>query len=84
MLSTSTLGTVPLPGYRCDCLLIFPNGERLMRAMKEKGVYYIPTLDLDESFYLYADHPEWLNDSFLAGALNPGLRMMLSSRASRW
>jgi imidazolonepropionase-like amidohydrolase len=55
----------------------------LMRAMKDKSVYYIPTLELDESFYLYADHPEWLNDAFLAGALNPDLRAMLSSRAWR-
>ena len=55
----------------------------LVRAMKQKGVYYIPTLELDESFYLYADHPELLNDPFLAGALNPDLRAMLTNREWR-
>lgn len=55
----------------------------LTLAMKEKGVYYIPTLELDESFFLYADHPELLNDPFLAGALNPDLRTMLASREWR-
>lgn len=55
----------------------------LASAMKQKGVYYIPTLELDESFYLYADHPELLNDPFLAGALNPDLKAMLASKEWR-
>jgi imidazolonepropionase-like amidohydrolase len=55
----------------------------LVREMKQKGVYYIPTLELDDSFFLYADHPELLNDPFLAGALNPSLRAMLASREWR-
>ena len=55
----------------------------LVRAMKEKGVIYIPTLELDDSFFLYADHPELLKDPFLAGALNPDLRAMLASREWR-
>ena len=55
----------------------------LVRAMKQKGVYYIPTLELDDSFFLYADHPELLNDPFLAGALNPDLKAMFASREWR-
>ena len=51
--------------------------------MKEKGVYYVPTLELDNSFYHYADHPDLLNDPFLAEALNPDLKAMLSSREWR-
>ncbi len=55
----------------------------LVRTMKEKGVFYIPTLELDESFFLYADHPDLLNDPFLANALNPELKKMLASREWR-
>jgi imidazolonepropionase-like amidohydrolase len=55
----------------------------LVRTMKEKGVFYIPTLELDESFFLYAGHPELLNDPFLANALNPELKAMLGSREWR-
>jgi imidazolonepropionase-like amidohydrolase len=55
----------------------------LVRAMKQKGVYYIPTLELDESFFLYAAHPDLLNDPLLAGALNPELKAMLTSREWR-
>jgi imidazolonepropionase-like amidohydrolase len=55
----------------------------LVRAMKQKGVIYIPTLELDDSFFVYADHPELLNDPFIAGALNPDLKAMLTSREWR-
>ncbi|MEI9976620.1 MAG: amidohydrolase family protein [Ignavibacteriota bacterium] len=55
----------------------------LVRVMKDKGVIYIPTLELDESFFLYADHPDLLNDPFIAGALNPELRAMFASREWR-
>jgi imidazolonepropionase-like amidohydrolase len=55
----------------------------LVRAMKEKGVCYIPTLELDDTFYLFAEHPAMVNDPFLAGALNPELKAMLTSRPWR-
>lgn len=55
----------------------------LVRAMKEKGVYYVPTLELDDSFFLYADRPDLLKDPFLAPALNAPLRTMLESREWR-
>jgi imidazolonepropionase-like amidohydrolase len=47
--------------------------------MKARGVWYIPTLELDETFFVYADHPNWIQDPFLATALNPDLRAMFSS-----
>ena len=55
----------------------------LVKAMKQKGVIYIPTLELDESFFLFADHPDLLKDPFLAGALNPDLKAMLASKEWR-
>ena len=41
--------------------------EELLAAMKQRGVFYIPTLTVDESFFAYAEHPEWKNDALLAG-----------------
>jgi len=55
----------------------------LVKAMKQKGVYYIPTLELDDSFFLFADHPDLLNEPFLAGALSPDVKAMLASREWR-
>lgn len=55
----------------------------LTSAMKSKGVFYTPTLGLDVAFFVYADHPEWLEDPFLAGALNPDVRKMLADPAWR-
>ncbi len=40
----------------------------LIIAMKQHGTFYIPTLTVDESFFVFADHPELLNDPFLIRA----------------
>ncbi|WP_158615440.1 amidohydrolase family protein [Acidipila sp. EB88] len=40
----------------------------LIQAMKKHGTFYIPTLELDATFFLFADHPELLNDPFLIRA----------------
>lgn len=45
----------------------------LVRLMKEKNVAYVPTLGVDESFYTYAEHPEWLEDPFFVQALSAPL-----------
>jgi imidazolonepropionase-like amidohydrolase len=50
----------------------------LISKMKRKGTPYIPTLELDESFFIYADKPAWLQDPFLARGLSPELRNQLS------
>jgi imidazolonepropionase-like amidohydrolase len=57
--------------------------QELLSAMKQRGVFYIPTLTVDESFFASAEHPEWKNDAFLQGAASPQLLDMLTSEASR-
>jgi imidazolonepropionase-like amidohydrolase len=42
-----------------------------IQVMKKNAVTYIATLELDESFYIYAEKPEWLQDRFLTRALGP-------------
>ena len=52
--------------------------EALINAMKSHHVSYIPTLELDESFFLYADRPALIQDPFVAAALSPEVRDMIS------
>jgi imidazolonepropionase-like amidohydrolase len=43
--------------------------DELVAAMKQKGIFYIPTLNVDESSFVFAENPAFLQDTFLAGAL---------------
>lgn len=49
----------------------------LAQAMKDKGVWYIPTVNIDEANYLYAENPAWLETPFLRDALPAAV-------AARW
>jgi imidazolonepropionase-like amidohydrolase len=53
--------------------------DELITTMKQKSVYYIPTLTLDDYNIVYADDPEWMNDSFFKASLEPGVWERLSS-----
>ncbi len=46
----------------------------LVTLMKKKGTWYVPTLTVEESFFGFADHPEWLHVPFLAAALSPEVK----------
>jgi len=50
-----------------------PVDAEFISLMKTHSVWYISTIDLDESFYIYAEKPEWVNSQFLAHALQPAL-----------
>jgi predicted amidohydrolase YtcJ len=54
-----------------------------VKSIKGRGAWYIPTLDLDESFYIFAEHPEWLQQPFLRRALQPSLAKQLNDPAWR-
>ena len=60
-----------------------PVDRELIAAMKQRGTYYIPTLTVDESFFVFADHPELLNDPFLTHATSPEELAKLRSAAYR-
>lgn len=57
--------------------------DALITAMKTKGVYYIPTLTIDQYNFIYATTPEWINDPFFIRSLEPGVWEMLKSDAYR-
>lgn len=58
-----------------------PVDEELVALMKKHGVAYIPTLDLDESFFVYADRPDWMGQAFFRQSLDPGVWEWLRSPA---
>jgi imidazolonepropionase-like amidohydrolase len=57
--------------------------QELLAAMKQRGVFYIPTLTVDEAFFAFAEHPEWKNDAFLQASAGPELLNDLTSDAAR-
>ncbi|HXJ80247.1 MAG TPA: amidohydrolase family protein [Candidatus Methylomirabilis sp.] len=46
------------------------DGE-LISMMKAKKTFYVATLAVEESFFGFADHPDWVQERFLAEALTP-------------
>ncbi len=49
--------------------------------MQEEKVFYIPTLQLEESFFIFAENPGWMSTPFFRSAVNPELAGMLNSEA---
>lgn len=49
--------------------------------IKNHEVYYVPTLQLEESFYIYAEHPVWMDTPFFENAVNPELASMFATIA---
>jgi imidazolonepropionase-like amidohydrolase len=55
-----------------------PVDAEFVQAMKDSGTWYVPTLGLDESFYIYADQPPFTREPFFLHSLQPELRTQLS------
>lgn len=60
-----------------------PVDAELVQALKSHGVFYIPTLNVDESFFLLAEQPEVMGDDFFTHAVSPELLQMFQSKAFR-
>ncbi|WP_342629125.1 amidohydrolase family protein [Nguyenibacter vanlangensis] len=60
-----------------------PVDPDFIMLMEQKGAWYIATLDLDEANYIFAQHPEWLDDPFLSAGLDPALRAQFADPAWR-
>lgn len=53
--------------------------DNTIKEIKRKGIYYIPTLSLDEFAYIFARKPEWINNPFFKASLEPGVYEMITS-----
>ncbi|HLI75935.1 MAG TPA: amidohydrolase family protein, partial [Acidobacteriaceae bacterium] len=60
-----------------------PVDASFVALLKAKGTWYIPTLTVDESFFVFADQPELLNDPLLIAALPASQLQILKSEAYR-
>jgi imidazolonepropionase-like amidohydrolase len=54
-----------------------------IHLMQQHGTYYIPTLTVDNSAFVYADHPEYLQTAFFRNAVPPPVYVMLTSPTYR-
>jgi imidazolonepropionase-like amidohydrolase len=41
-----------------------PVDDELIALMKQHGTFYIPTLQLEEAFFIYSEHPAWMDSAF--------------------
>ena len=53
--------------------------DDLIKTMKAKGTFLIPTLVRDEVLFAYADNLPWLNDPFFLAGLEPGALAIIRS-----
>jgi len=60
-----------------------PVDPDFIQSIKNRGVWYVPTLGRDETFYVYAEHPDWLQQPFLHHSLQPALAAQLNDSAWR-
>lgn len=48
--------------------------DAFIQTLKARGIWYIPTVQLDEANYIYAEHPAWMNAPFFRAAVDPELQ----------
>ena len=60
-----------------------PVDPDFIALLKAKGTWYIPTLTVDESFFIFADQPELLNEPLLKAALPASQLAVLQSAEYR-
>jgi imidazolonepropionase-like amidohydrolase len=56
--------------------------DAFVRAMKQRGVWYVPTFTVDESFFVYAERPAFMQTVFFEEAAGP--KLMAKFNASEY
>src|SRR5882762_9887374 len=56
-----------------------PVDDDVIKTMKARAVFLIPTLVRDELLFAYADNIKWLNDPFFLAGLEPGALAIIRS-----
>ncbi|MBI0539367.1 amidohydrolase family protein [Roseomonas sp. KE2513] len=57
--------------------------DGLLASMRDRGTWYIPTIQIDEAEYIYADNPAIIEDPFLRAALSTGMIARMQDPARR-
>lgn len=60
-----------------------PVDTEFIESAKSHGVWYIPTVGVDESAYIYADGPSWMREPFFQHALQPAVQAQFDNAAWR-
>ncbi|MBV9948051.1 MAG: amidohydrolase family protein [Myxococcales bacterium] len=60
-----------------------PVDDEFVSAMRAHHTWYVPTLGLDETFYVYAEAPAWTKDPFFRRSLQPALVAQIDSPSWR-
>ena len=60
-----------------------PVDQAFIDLMLAKGAWYVPTININEADYIYAERPEWLQDPFFRAAINPAIEAQLKDEAWR-
>ncbi|MBB3229123.1 imidazolonepropionase-like amidohydrolase [Luteibacter sp. Sphag1AF] len=58
-----------------------PVDAAFIQSMRKRNVWYIPTLDLNEAAYIYAQHPAWMDTPFFQHAVQPDLARQFADPA---
>jgi imidazolonepropionase-like amidohydrolase len=51
-----------------------PVDTEFINEMKARSAWYVATINLDETSYIFAEQPAWTKESFFQNALQPALR----------
>jgi len=54
--------------------------DAFVQSMKQGGVWYVPTFTVDESFFIYAERPSFVQTSFFQEAAGPKLTAKLEAQ----
>lgn len=60
-----------------------PVDQAFIDAMKAKSVWYVPTIALDEAFYIYADRPAWIESPLFRNSAQADLLKQIEDPAWR-
>ena len=60
-----------------------PVTPELVEKMRAKGVWYVPTLALDDATFIWAEAPEWTETGFVREAFSPELAAQVDDPAWR-
>jgi imidazolonepropionase-like amidohydrolase len=59
-----------------------PVDDEFIGLMKHHGTFYIPTLQLEEAFFIYSEKPPWMDSAFFRLGVTPDLGAFLVRQAN--